>query len=37
MSPLMIYPLGETALVLQADLAEQPRLIAMLSADSGRG
>ncbi|WP_373974629.1 5-oxoprolinase subunit PxpB [Chitinibacter sp. SCUT-21] len=30
MSSLMIYPLGETALVLQTNLAEQSRLIAML-------
>lgn len=30
MQPLMIYPLGETALVLQADLSAQPRLIAMV-------
>lgn len=32
MQPLMIYPLGETALVLQADLSAQPRLIAMVRA-----
>jgi KipI family sensor histidine kinase inhibitor len=32
MQPLMIYPLGETALVLQADISAQPRLIAMVRA-----
>ncbi len=30
MQPLMIYPLGETALVLQTDISAQPRLIAMV-------
>jgi KipI family sensor histidine kinase inhibitor len=32
MQPLMIYPLGETALVLQTDISAQPRLIAMVRA-----